>query len=315
MGLFDFVGDIFSDVAGPIISAGSALFGGSESRSQQEQLFDEQLTFQDKLSREGIQRRVADAEAAGIHPLYSIGANTYNAPGVPIGGDQLGPSIAKAGADIGGAVSRLSDKGGKRFKELKLKLLEAQIGETDARKGLLQSQAQTNRQNAGGLGVISEVPGTPVPKGHVSIGKLKEVIPGQDPITPGEGLIDLQATPQKTRKTKRPGVLAGEHQGYQEFILPGGLPIQLPASEEGALAEVMEAVPWYMWPGIIAYNKNFYRDPWLTDFRDFALWGKESKNVYPRAKSYKKSQTYKKGDKFWKQGKDWFNKMLPSFKK
>jgi len=88
--------------------------------------------------------------------------------------------------------------------------------------------------------------------------------------------------------------MAGQAPGYQEFILPGGLPIQLPASEEGSLSEIMEAVPWYMWPGIIMYNRKYYKGDWGNKFRDFAIFGEVNDQVFPRAKSLRKNQFYKK---------------------
>lgn len=74
-----------------------------------------------------IQRRVADAKAAGIHPLYALGANV-SSPSVTVGSD-----FGSMGQDIGRAVAatRTADDRLKSLTltnmELRNKLLEGQI--------------------------------------------------------------------------------------------------------------------------------------------------------------------------------------------
>lgn len=309
-------GKIVSSLAGPLISAGTALFEGSKNRDQQSKQFSQAQNFDREMAQNSIQYRVEDAKKAGLHPLYAIGANTYSPSSAFVGG-QASPGIADAGRHIGQGVSDFfSQRDSQRLKDMQLALLDGQIKETDARADYYKALAAKDRQNTGGLGVMSEVPQPQVKKGRMS--HTFAEMPGQQPLLPQESMIEVQPTPQKSKKAKKPGIVSGEHAGYQEFILPGGLPILLPASEEGALAEVMEAVPWYMWPGIIQHNSRFYGDPWLNDFRDFSLWGAESKNVYPRAKDKKKGRMFRKEDQrespFWKQGKRWLEGLLPSFK-
>lgn len=268
------------------------------------------MEFQDLLSKTGIQRRVDDARKAGIHPLYAIGAQTYNAPAVYTGGTNLSNSLGRAGQDLGTALTRMLDRGAQKQKDLNNRLLEAQIAESDARKELLLSKSARERQAAqqgigvADLGVMDEVSGGK--PGRTSPGIIKEsrLLSKQPGF--GEGLIDVRPAQQKTRKKNMPGVIAGLQEGYQTYILPGGFPIQIPGAEQGSLSEVLEAVPWYAWPGIIQYNSKFYGDPWAKEFRDFVIFGEMPKNKYvPATVKHREKRKYRfnkpgMAEDFWK---------------
>jgi len=86
---------------GNIISAGANLVGGLLGQSQQEKDRDMQMKF----AREGIRMKVADAKAAGIHPLAALGAQTMSYAPVSVGGPNLATGLASAGQDISRAVN------------------------------------------------------------------------------------------------------------------------------------------------------------------------------------------------------------------
>lgn len=84
-----------------LIGAGASLAGGAISglfgRSNSKREYERQKEF----AQNGIRWRVADAKAAGIHPLYAIGSNTptYSpqaAVGTDFGVSQAGQNIARA---------------------------------------------------------------------------------------------------------------------------------------------------------------------------------------------------------------------------
>lgn len=58
--------------------------------------------YQERFARSGIQWRVEDAKAAGIHPLYALGANTSSYSGSPI---QVGSPSVAADTSMASAVS------------------------------------------------------------------------------------------------------------------------------------------------------------------------------------------------------------------
>lgn len=88
---------------GELISAGSKLLGGLLGKSQA----DKQAALQKQFAKNAIQWKVADAKAAGVSPLYALGANTVSySPNLV--GDNLASGLSEMGQDIGRAVSSVS---------------------------------------------------------------------------------------------------------------------------------------------------------------------------------------------------------------
>lgn len=88
------------------IGAGAGLLGGFLDRRESSQQASANRQLQYDFAQQGIQWRVADAEKAGVHPLYAIGANipTYS----PVRGSygHLGRAVAGAGQAIGDYLSK-----------------------------------------------------------------------------------------------------------------------------------------------------------------------------------------------------------------
>lgn len=100
---------------GAAISAGSAIVGGMMNRAQadksnaiqQAQARDNEKN-QREFAQQGIRWRVQDAEAAGIHPLYALGAQTNSFSPVSLGtttDTSLGSAVASAGQDVSRAMN------------------------------------------------------------------------------------------------------------------------------------------------------------------------------------------------------------------
>lgn len=88
-------------IAGAAI-AGAAIIGGGilgNKEARRAQAYDANL--QREFAQYGIQWRVADAEKAGVHPLYAINANVPTYAPTRQAGGHLGRGIAAAGQAIG----------------------------------------------------------------------------------------------------------------------------------------------------------------------------------------------------------------------
>lgn len=86
------------------IGAASSLLGGLFDQRTSNRQANQQAAFQREFAQHGVRWRVADAEAAGIHPLYAMGASvpTYS----PVrAGAHMGRGIAAAGQDISRAIA------------------------------------------------------------------------------------------------------------------------------------------------------------------------------------------------------------------
>lgn len=101
-----------------LLGAASSVFGGLLGKSASDQANSTaaanaaaQQQLQMKFAKNGIQWRVQDAQKAGIHPLYALGASipTYTpntfVPGVD---NSLGSGIAAAGQNVGRALDATS---------------------------------------------------------------------------------------------------------------------------------------------------------------------------------------------------------------
>ncbi len=129
-------------IGGSLISGAASIFGGllgssssdkARKAAQAEAAADRKL--QKQFAKKGIRWRVEDAQAAGIHPLYAMGASIpgYTPSPARLGGgdNSMGNALASAGQDIGRAVSATMTQPERDLSlqrsALQNKLLEAQI--------------------------------------------------------------------------------------------------------------------------------------------------------------------------------------------
>lgn len=102
-----------------LIGAGATIAGGLISnRASRNQAAAEQAA-QREFAQHGIRWKVADAKAAGIHPLYALGASTHSYSPV-MAGDSLGAALGQAGQDIGRAIHATATAAERREQEQRL---------------------------------------------------------------------------------------------------------------------------------------------------------------------------------------------------
>lgn len=91
-------------IGGALISGAASLLGGSKSSSSAAKINRQNIRLQREFAQHGIRWRVEDAQKAGVHPLYAIGANvpTYSPSSVV---DPMGDAISQAGQAIGRGVA------------------------------------------------------------------------------------------------------------------------------------------------------------------------------------------------------------------
>lgn len=108
---------------------------------------DKQAELQKDFAQKGIQWKVKDAEKAGIHPLYALGANTvaYNPVSVGV------PDLGSMGQDIGQAIDRVSNPQEKAGGALGALALERAGLEND----LLRAQIARARLNVAGQAAMA----------------------------------------------------------------------------------------------------------------------------------------------------------------
>lgn len=176
---------------GDIISAGANLIGGfmgrqsaREANAANERIAQQNIALQKQFAQEGIRWKVEDAKAAGIHPLYALGAQTSSFSPVSVGAvadSSMPNAMAAMGQNLGRAVNatRTSSERDQAFIDSTRALdLEGKKLDNDIKRASLASAVRTATQAAN----------PPMPGGPVPIAKEVEDAPRMHM---GRGMINL----------------------------------------------------------------------------------------------------------------------------
>jgi len=98
---------------GELISAGTSLLGGLFGKKSSEKANAQNIAAQREFAQNGIQWKVADAKAAGLHPLAALGAQTASFSPSFVGDTSFGTGVANAGQDISRAIQSTRTSGQK----------------------------------------------------------------------------------------------------------------------------------------------------------------------------------------------------------
>lgn len=218
---------------GAAVSAGSNILGGLFGNKSNRRAIRDQMNFQREFAQHGIRWRVEDAKAAGLHPLFAMGAQLPSASPV-FSSDSFGPALSAAGQDIGRAIGAKMSSAEREQRGLELAALRANIAESDARRDLLTAQAARERQEslvttpfpAGvSLGTTSD---TAIHHGAAHMATAGFVEPGFQTAV-GSEMTDRSVTP---------------HAGplWNRFMITPDLPIWLPGGITGDAAEALESL-------------------------------------------------------------------------
>lgn len=90
---------------GSLISGGLSLLGGILGNKSQEDAGAANAAMQKEFAQQGIRWKVADAKAAGINPLFAMGAPAVSFSPSFAGDSPMGSAVASAGQDISRAVN------------------------------------------------------------------------------------------------------------------------------------------------------------------------------------------------------------------
>ncbi len=182
------------------IGAASNLIGGlfgnksqedTNKRNVEQQVLDR--AYQKEFAQSGIQWRVKDAQAAGIHPLYSLGASipTFS----PVSENQVAPQalskgVQRAGQDISRAVAATSSET-QRYTSARLAELSIQRGQLENDLLRLQIRRQTSQVG----------PGFPAPSASANL-----AIPGQGDARISDSRMD-RTVPHAAVTSQEPGAV------------------------------------------------------------------------------------------------------------
>lgn len=129
-------------LAGAAISAGTSIYAGNQNAKHQSSLRAQELAHQKEFAQNGIQWKVADAKAAGVHPLFALGASTHSYSPMAIGNSPVAEAMASAGQDIGRAVSATASQSGRMSSAMAALGLERAKLENDLLKTQIMKTVQ-----------------------------------------------------------------------------------------------------------------------------------------------------------------------------
>lgn len=138
-------------LGGAGISAGAGLIGSAingimagQSFDFQREMWDKNYNAQKEFAQNSMQWRVADARAAGLHPLAALGqmGSSYTPTSVYDNGPDVGSAVANAGSALGSAMGQIGLLNAEA--ELESKRLD------NATK-LMELQNKSNERNLGQL--------------------------------------------------------------------------------------------------------------------------------------------------------------------
>lgn len=134
---------------GDLINAGASLINGWMNRNDQQRNAEAQMAMQKEFAQSGIQWKVNDAKAAGIHPLAALGAQTSSYSPQTIGETSFGDM----GQSLGRAAKAAMSKEDRQAEELKsLSVERARLDNDLVRSQINASRAATTSRASGAIG-------------------------------------------------------------------------------------------------------------------------------------------------------------------
>lgn len=125
----------------------ASYFAGQSAADAARENAERNIAHQKEFAQHGIQWKVADAKAAGVHPLAALGASTHSFAPVSIGSSSMASTFSAMGQDVSRAMmagqshgERVSDAG---------KMMQAlQVENASLQNDLLRSQISRLNQQA-----------------------------------------------------------------------------------------------------------------------------------------------------------------------
>lgn len=226
-------------VTGALVGAGSSLLGGVLGRSSSNRVAREQMAMQREFAQMGIRWKVEDAKAAGLHPLFALGANTPSYSPVQ-NVDPMGAALAEAGQSVGRAVASQETVSQRALSEAQLRGANALADKHEAEAALARSEivrrsqagppmpgVSSSESGSAGLGVVQSPPVVQLPP--------EMDIPGQHDV------VQIKPSEVTSSASDRPHVAAGGPAGApasREYRLTPNMKVLLPAAND--LGEALE---------------------------------------------------------------------------
>jgi len=183
-----------------LAAAGAQIAGGLISNAANKKAAKQQYRQQKEFAQSGIQWRVKDAEKAGIHPLYALGAQTHSYAPQSVGGQDFS-FLADAGQNIGRAIDATRSNQAKGD-ALALTASQVQL------EGLKLDNDIKRAQLASAYALANQSSNPGLPTVHTRAGELGMSGQGNSP------QLDRYVDPEQLTSIKGMGVREGTDTGW-----------------------------------------------------------------------------------------------------
>lgn len=250
------VGSALLGAAG--INVVGSLLGGSLANRSSEKLFDANAALQKEMAQHGVRWRVADAQAAGVHPVYALGAALPQFSPVTVNTDAMGEAVSSAARSVGEGVAGFASARERKEWEMN-------------RRTEVADQLWMNREL--GLAQIAEHEALAAEsrsrtlKNVLDINKERFSM-GGDPL-----MQDAQeVVPEVFRGSKTPGMATDRRDKAWKPFDMGGWTMDWPSAKEAGLAQAMDGVEG-LGPMMVVMQHNLkkYGVAWARQFGAWAL--------------------------------------------
>lgn len=263
-----------------IASALGSIIGGRSQAKAQEQANLQNIAMQREFAQQGIRWKVEDAKAAGLHPLFALGGSgaTFTPSVQPVFNQGIGPALQSMGQGVSRAIAAQSTVDEVAERQARLKLIEAQTNESNARAASMLAASENARLGQAQVATFplgyhaSDLPVASrqlaEENRHWRMG-LQDVIPGQG----GSGSkIPTRGPVEDPRKVITPAVgdesrTAGREGAWNLVTMyPGdrwrhSVQALMPVNQEG-WTEGLESMPKWKYPAWIAHNVRTFGVTW-----------------------------------------------------
>lgn len=282
MGFFDGgVGEAIGGIAGGILGGVGGIISSGMSGANAAAINQANYEHQKEFAQHGIRWRVADAKAAGLHPLAALGAQTSGySPSAVVGDSPDFSFLRDIGQDIGRAVDAKSTSAERAKNAAMLEQgakldIEGKQLDNDYKRTLIASQKQDDALKLANAAVRSswsqQLP--PAMPGVLDLSMIPGQGDSQMQIYPnGRTKVDVSEVPTSLKGD--PSTQAGAPPDSRFYVTSGGRAV-LPNEATG---DVLDAVPgagiqYAIRNSVIPYLANFLPidDPRRRDGEYYSL--------------------------------------------
>lgn len=291
MGLLSAIGSYFGPVGSVFGSIGDYFLGKDDAQSAAKRDFDRNAALQREFAQKGIQWKVADAKAAGVHPLYALGAQTHSFSPVAIGS---GPGdMSSLGQDLSRALNAGSTQEQRDQRQVNLansqmaRMNELKLSEQEMKNSLLAAELMGLQRHS-----INQ---PPLPDAMSQGAGTFKLIPGQN-IADVKGLQDvIKAVPSEVvaHDSRYPERTAGSTPAFSRVRLANGSEVTVPSkflaesTEDMALLRYLMLGNQWLDEGIRGFRNRWDTSPlrWELDRRaSLVRWRNPPRDVHPRSR-------------------------------